>query len=368
MPSSVVDAPDLSGLIELSRDPALDLKPIILRVQTDLFLVTPTRDRAALQAFESLVTGLIPTVDDETAVIVARKLAPFVHTPQSVLARLAARGGEARATVVAAAPEIGPQVIEAAMSAGADIAPALAARAAQAGTRPDAVAEDLTEAERELAANPGVMLRGRTLARLVARGRREPALAATLLARAELPPGDLVPLWLHADKAQRHAILAAVEATAALRPCPPAPRELAARLVALSADGDIAGFVRALGEGLGLEKGFLGAAPEPSSRYDLLTLALRVVDLRDADAIYVFLTLNETVARSVERVFGLTELYRGTSRPAARDLLCAILDTALPERIAGTHEAYHGPEARIRPALERAAPRPALPGRVHRTG
>jgi len=160
-----------------------------------------------------------------------------------------------------------------------------------------------------------------------------------------------------------------VEATAALRPCPPASRELGAGLVALSRDGDIAGFVHLLGEGLGLPKGFLAAAPDPSSRYDLLTLALRVADLREADAIYVFLTLNETVARSVERVFALTELYRSTSRAAARDLLCAILDTGLPERAAGTHEAYHGPEAKPRAgAVERAPARPALPGRVQRAG
>lgn len=50
MPPSVAGAPDLSGLIELSRDPALDLKPVILRVQTDLFLAAPVHDRAILRS------------------------------------------------------------------------------------------------------------------------------------------------------------------------------------------------------------------------------------------------------------------------------------------------------------------------------
>ena len=96
MSPSLDDAPDFSGLIELSRLGDLDLKPVILRVQTDLFLTATARDRKTVEAFESLAGGLIPTVDDETAEIVARKLAPFPATPQSVLAALAARGGEIR--------------------------------------------------------------------------------------------------------------------------------------------------------------------------------------------------------------------------------------------------------------------------------
>ncbi|WP_187276091.1 hypothetical protein [Methylobacterium sp. WL116] len=43
MPPSVEVAPDLSGLIELSRIAHLDLKPVILRVQTDLFVQAAPR-------------------------------------------------------------------------------------------------------------------------------------------------------------------------------------------------------------------------------------------------------------------------------------------------------------------------------------
>jgi hypothetical protein len=69
-----------------------------------------------VEAFESLAGGLIPTVDDETAEIVARKLAPFPATPQSVLAALAARGGEIRDLVIAQAPDLSALVIEAALA------------------------------------------------------------------------------------------------------------------------------------------------------------------------------------------------------------------------------------------------------------
>ena len=75
MSPSFDDAPDLSGLIELSRLDNLDLKPVILRVQTDLFLSASVRDRKTMSSFASLAGGLIPIVDDETAEAVARKLA-----------------------------------------------------------------------------------------------------------------------------------------------------------------------------------------------------------------------------------------------------------------------------------------------------
>jgi hypothetical protein len=43
------------------------------------------------------------------------------------------------------------------------------------------------------------------------------------------------------------------------------------------------------------------------------------------------------------------------SRPAARDLLSALLDAPMPERV-GEHQPYHGPEAPRRHGQERAAP------------
>ena len=44
----LADVPDLSGLAALARDPRLDLKPVVLRVQTDLFLAAPIRDAGPL--------------------------------------------------------------------------------------------------------------------------------------------------------------------------------------------------------------------------------------------------------------------------------------------------------------------------------
>lgn len=326
MPASVADAPDLSGLTALSRDPTLDLKPVVLRVQTDMFVAAPGRDRAMIQAFDALASGLIPTVDEATLRTVADKLGGCPDLPDGVRAALAARG-------LAVAP-------------------------------PPSEAE----ADRALAENPGALIGTRVLERLLKRARREPDLARILLARPDIPPADLAPLWLHADAEMRQAIAEAVEATAALRPCPSAPRALASALVERSHARDVTGFIAALGRGLGLPDDYLGAAPDPATRYELLTLALRAADLREGEAVFVFLTLNDAVARSVERVFALVTLFRETSRPCARDLLGAILDAPVLERPAGEHRPFHGPEA-AKPraaAVERSA-RPAFPTRLRRT-
>ncbi|KQP52731.1 DUF2336 domain-containing protein [Methylobacterium sp. Leaf108] len=371
MSSSLDDAPDLSGLIELARVEHLDLKPVILRVQTDLFVSTETRDPRTVAAFEALAGGLIPTVDDATAETVARKLAPFPGTPSSVLARLAARGGAIRDIVIAQAAVLNAEILDAAVADRADLGPAIAARPdLSRHVLADLATRAVPGIDKALAANTRVALQGEVLRRLVDRARHDADLAAEILQRPDLSPADLAPLFLFASPEVREEIASAVASTAALRPCPPAPREAGAILTGFSGRRDIAGFVGALSDLLGLPKGFLASVPDPSRRYELLTLALRAAGLHEEEAVYVFLTLNESVARSVDRVYDLVRLFRTTGRPAARDLIAAIIDAPVAERTgaAEAHQAYHAPDAaRSRSAaVERPSIRPVLPSRVRK--
>jgi len=367
MPPSVDAPPDLSGLLELSRIENLDLKPVILRVQTDLFIRAPGRDRSAVEIFESLACGLIPTVDEETARVVAGKLAPFPETPPAVLEALALRGGGARDAVVELAPALSQRLIEAALAEGSDIAARIATRAGLSREAVEDLArEDRPEIDLALAANRGVVLRGTALARLVGRGRSAADLARLLLIRPDVSAADLAPLYLHADPMRRAVIGRTVEATAALRPCPPPPRDLGETLMGLSAAHDVAAFVAALADGLGVPRDFLTVVGDPGARYDLLTLGLRAAGLHEEEAVYIFLTLNQGVARSAERVADLVRLFRTVTRPAARDLIAAILDRPLDERgRSEAHQPLHGPEAKPRLGGERvAAQRPPLPLRA----
>lgn len=353
MPAS--DAlPDLSGLLELSRIEQLDLKPVILRVQTDLYLRAPRPDRAVRETFASLACGLIPTVDQETLRVVAEKLGTHPETPQAVLEALAARGS------------IAPPAPQEDTAEDTPLPAMLTARLASLPSLRREAVEDLShdgrpEVDLALALNRGIALGGEALRRLVGRARRDADLARILLARQDLAPADLAPLYLHADPAMREAIVRAVEATAGLRPCPPVPRGLGAALATLSTDRDVAAFVETLAASLGLPVDFVTEADAPDARYDLLTLAMRAAGLHEDEAVYVFLTLNQGVACSAQRVTALVSVFRSVGRAAARDLLAALLDRPLSERIRYSHQPHHGPEASLRHGTERVAPQRVAP-------
>lgn len=369
MARSAADAPpDLSGLLDLARDRRLDMKPVLLRVQTDLFRAAPVRDVATIKAFEALACGLIPTVDDATAEIVAQKLAPLADTPQSVLALLAAHGGGARAAVLATSPVLSTPVLDAAGNG-----PELDAVIALRHDLGRAVVEDLSlrdepDVDLALARNATAPLAGAALERLVERARGRPDLAALLLARDDLPAVDLAPLYLQADAARRAAIRDGVAARAALRPQGRAGmRAAGAALTAFAGRGEPERFEAALGEALGMP-GVSFRATEPERR-DLLALALRAADLAEEEAVFIFLRLDPSIARSVDAVFGLTAVFRGMDAATARDLVASILGGEPAARSAGPeqHRPAHGPSSpRLRPAAAPAL-RPTLPERTRKT-
>jgi hypothetical protein len=105
----------------------------------------------------------------------------------------------------------------------------------------------------------------------------------------------------------------------------------------------------------------------------LLTVALRAAGLHEEEAVYIFLTLNETVARSVDRVFDLVKLFRTLPRAAARDILAAVLDWTPQDRAgaASAYQPYHTPDAqrpRMQAAVtERPSLRTPLPARQRQT-
>ncbi len=287
MPPSVDAPPDLSGLLELSRIENLDLKPVILRVQTDLFVRAAARDRTEIEIFESLACGLIPTVDEETARVVARKLAPCPETPPAVLEALALRGGEARDAVVELAPTLSHRLIEAALAEGSDIAARIAARAGlsreavdelsaraaprstarwppisphPAGGSPGAAREPRPQRPRPRPAPPGP-------ARVSAAEPRAP-----VPARRSDPP--------HGDRPGRRGD----RRPAPLPAAAPRPRR---DLTGMSAARDVPAFMAALADGLGLPRDFLTVVADASARYDLLTLGLRAAGLHEEEAVYI---------------------------------------------------------------------------------
>ncbi len=326
--------PDLSGLVALAREQNLDLRPVLLRVQTDLFVAAPNRDQGTINAFEALALGFLAVVDDDTAGIVARKLAPLADTPPRVIEMLLARGGQARQAVIQEMPRLPRKVAAAVLADEPGLAPVLAARAdLDAATLVELLGRKEDAVDLSLARNCAVVL-GRALQQLVERGRERPRLAAALLAREDLSVSDEAALYVHADAPRRarirerletHAPLIAAIRSAAL---PRASDAACDDLLARAADGDGPGFRTSLTQILGVSP--LSAALwrfDDEAHREFVALALVAVGIPSEDAIRIFLTLDRAVACSVWAVFHLAEIVRATPRGVALYLTEATLGT-----------------------------------------
>jgi hypothetical protein len=320
---------DLSGLLALSRASELDLRPVILRVQTDLFVSATHRDKPTIAAFKALASGLLPVVDDDTAALVAKKLAPVADTPESILMLLVERGGEARRAVIEGAGALDAALIVTASRDGTDLSEMRAARAdLDAAAVSELVSREDASIDAALARNEAVALLGASLDALIERARENTDLAKTLLARADLPAAHRAALYMAADEAQRAAIRLAVEPLAKLRfgSLPAVDREASETLVDLSMAGDRDGFADRLAATLRFNRDIeLDFAR--GERHDLLPLALLAAGLGEEDAIRTILTLEPEIARSVGEVFRLVHLFRQTPRATAIYLVEAILGT-----------------------------------------
>lgn len=350
------DLSDLSSLAALAWDPSLDVRPALLRVHADLFANAPARDRASIDSFEALALGLLPNVDDRAALAVARILAPVADTPASVVRLLVARGGEVARAMIGAMPQLPPSFRAADLARNPDWAALVAGR-------PDLGPADLESltlggdpaVDLAIARNRAVTLGGRPLALLVERARRRPDLAGALLARPDLPSPDRAALYLAATPAQQEEIRASLDASPRPALLPRASREAGAALVERAMTGDRDGFEAGLADLLGLDGGTRLDATEPG-RHDLLGLALLAAGIGEEECVRIFLTLDDRIARSVETVFRLAALVRGTPRSTAIRLVEAILDRPLELRRAGRHQPLQSAAPRVRPAAAEAAP------------
>jgi hypothetical protein len=329
--------PDLSCLASLSRDQNLDMRPVLLRVHTDFFVAAPARDRATIKAFEALALGFLPRVDDATATIIAKKLAPIADTPQAVVEALIRRGGEVAQAILDSETAIktaATQKHEAAASPGPSTA-----------QEPQEVIDQLAHendlADLALARDRDVRLGRPLLQELVDRGRDRPDLARALLNRAELSTLDEAILYLHADEPRRQLIRSKLEPLTAfagggLRP-KLGDQDAIDALLRFASAGDTSAF----GEHLAT---MIGLAVVPAwlfhveARRELLALALVAAGVADEERIRIFLTLSPDIARSVAWVFRLTELAR-TVRPAvAVHLVEAVLGITIDNRRIGRHQ------------------------------
>src|SRR5262245_33022586 len=244
--------PDLSSLAALARDGSVDIRPVLLRVRTDLFLTAPSRSRDPLESFAALATALIPSVDADTLATIARKLAPHPETPMAIIEALLSCGGEIAEIVLALSPHIPRYALARIADEGAvSLLLALAARKGLDGILMEQLVDrDQPSVDERLARNTAAPLSAVALDTLLRRARAEKALASALSRRADLTGADKASLFAHADQDGRDIIIQDLSRLAELAARQRFRRQLlgtdAAILVAAAGAGRRGGLLTAL--------------------------------------------------------------------------------------------------------------------------
>ncbi|MBJ6126223.1 DUF2336 domain-containing protein [Microvirga splendida] len=329
--------PDLwSGLSGFgsSESATPDMRAALLKVNAEMFVAAPARDRESIETFEALMLGSLPRADAATLLALARILAPCADAPPPVLDYLVQHCPEARSFVLQHATHL-PETVNRRqlatpagrlrLAARSDLDPATVRRLLLLGE--EAVAETL-------AANQAVAPETGSFKLLVQRARCRPALARILLRRDDLPTGDEALLYLAADTERRAAIREHVAAMLARRritlSCVLTEGDVA-ELLAVSRRGDAERLEALLSALLGFPISTEWRVLE-LGRHRLLALALKALGLDRRDATRIFLCLHPALSYPLSAIRELVREVRDVPGPVALALVEAILGVRVLSR------------------------------------
>ena len=106
-----------------------EMRPILLRVTTDLFALHERHTPGEIRLYEEMADRLIADADEASLTLVARKLARCPDAPASVLRRIRARGGAPEVEILRADKRLdGGELRQAAARGACDHACAVAGR------------------------------------------------------------------------------------------------------------------------------------------------------------------------------------------------------------------------------------------------
>jgi hypothetical protein len=188
-----------------------EMRPILLRITTDLFVLHDQHTPQEIRLYEEMAGKLIDDADEASLNLVARKLARCADAPASVLQRIRARGGAPAHEILRVYARIESRELrQIAASGPCDQATAIAGRSDLDREISKILAgRQEREIARALAANALAPLAVEDLRLLCARGREDSALARALLSRSDLTL-DHLPLYLAADAEQREKLIGLV--------------------------------------------------------------------------------------------------------------------------------------------------------------
>ncbi len=323
----------LADLARLAREGGLDLSQVSLRVKADLLLSTPQPPRDDLAAFSEMATTLVPIIDEATALILARKLAGWSHTPAPVLLALRARGGAVLVEMLRfGLPLDAAELEHFAETGNAETLAALATRHDLTGAATlMLVGRDSEALDLALIGNADAPLPRAASDILIARARTRPAYQSGLLSRTDLSNLELAPLFLRAGPERRLAILDSLAAHEVLHPAErrgPIAAALFAEWLTLANEDRAEAFGAVARQ---LDGGHpLAAAMDRDSSRELAALALIASGAKVEEATRFLIRLGDEAAHSVERIFALVALMRAIRPAIARRLVHQIAGTVSP--------------------------------------
>jgi hypothetical protein len=352
--------PSLDDLMALARQEGLDMKPVLLRVLTDMFVATGAHSREEDQQFAEIASTLVRQVDADTAAVVACRLAEYPQTPPGIGEAFIARADDSSRIILADAGWLPRRTVTTQALAGDRLL--AAAVAARSDLDADLMAILLERRDPifdvTIAANLSIPIPRRILDDLLARGRRDTAIGRALLVRPDLSAAERAVLFLHADRTDRGRIIEEAEQFAAMagraRQRRTAPVDLVVTLETAAMVQDAEAFASLLALALGVSAETV--QPILSDRAgEALALCYAALGIDDEAATRLFMFRDPLVGHSTERVFALTNLVRRVSHAAAEKIVHAMLGLATPER-SGQHQPHYEAATGVaRPTGHRAA-------------
>jgi hypothetical protein len=317
---------DLSGFGS-SESATPDMRAALLKVNAEMFIAAPARDRESIETFEMLMLGFLPHADSATLLELARILAPCTDVPASVLDYLVRHSPEARSIVLhhavdssakANRRQLATPAGRLRLAARPDLDPATTRKLLLLGE---------SAVEEALAANPNLATDTASFRELLRRALHQPALARILLARHDLPTRDEASLYLAADAARRAVIRDRVASMLTRRrvsiSCALTEEDVA-ELIGASRRGDVERLEVLLSALLGFPSSIEWRVLE-IGRHHLLALALKALGMTRTDATRIFLSLHPALSYPLSAIKALVREVRDVSGPVALALVEAIL-------------------------------------------
>lgn len=318
--------PDLSSIDDTEAN-SRDARAALLRVNAEMFVAAPARDREIIETFETLALGFLPAADRATLVEIARILAPCEDTPASILDHLSQHSPEARDIVLKSAARLAVSCNDTCLGTHEGRLQLACRSDLERITVERLIALHEDEVDAVLAGNPALAPAEPFFGILVRRAQERPSLAAILLARTDLPLADEASLYLAATREHRARIRSKIEAA-----LPHQRTRLSfmltehdvTELFVAARQGDVCQFEEMLTAAFGFPQATEWCVLQ-KGRYELLALALRALGLCDKEATRIFLTLHPVLCRPLSTVKELVRVVREAPGPVALALVEAIL-------------------------------------------